>query len=164
MIAIGAILHTLSSTASDVLPYILPVLYGLVIVLGIAMILGKNPFDRISGGQVPILRSTSGTAFVYGVMLGPLTLPCTGPLVISAFVLGGVSGSGALVESLAYFTAFGVGFGWPLVLLPMVAAPFQRRFTRALASRHHQIGIASGLLLIAVAAFGLWTDFGPQSA
>ena len=34
-------------------------------------------------------------------------LPCTGPLVVSAFVIGGVAGTGQLVESLGYFVAFG---------------------------------------------------------
>lgn len=160
MISIGGGLYVLNSTASDVIPLVLPALYGVVIVLGAFMIAGKNPFMKLSGGSVPILKSSSGTAFVYGMMLGPLTLPCTGPLIISAFVLGGVGGGGALAESLAYFTAFGVGFGWPLVLLPLVAAPFQRRFTRTLANRHQLIGVVSGVLLIGVAVFGLWTDFG----
>ncbi len=164
MTAIGAGLHALNSTASDVLPYVLPVLYGVVIVLGVLMIAGKNPFAKVSGGSVPILKSSSGTAFVYGMMLGPLTLPCTGPLIISAFVLGGVGGNGALAESLAYFTAFGIGFGWPLVLLPLAAAPFQRRFTRSLAQHHQRIGVLSGVLLILVAAVGLWADFGPTTA
>ena len=163
MVAIGAALHLASTSAAEVLPVVLPVLYGSVIVLGVAMVAGRNPFTRISTREVPILGRPGATAFVYGLLLGPLTLPCTGPLIVSAFVLGGVSGGGALAESLAYFGAFGLGFGWPLVLLPLVAAPFQRRFTRALARRHQMISVASGLLLIGVALVGLWTDFGPSA-
>jgi cytochrome c-type biogenesis protein len=163
MVAIGAALHLASASAADVLPVLLPVLYGTVIVLGVAMVAGRNPFTTIATREVPILGRPSATAFVYGLLLGPLTLPCTGPLIVSAFVLGGVSGGGALIESLAYFGAFGLGFGWPLVVLPLVAAPLQRRFTRTLASRHHAISVVSGVLLIGVALVGLWTDFGPSA-
>lgn len=163
MVAIGALLHALRASAADVLPYLLPVLYGVVLLLGIAMLAGKNPFARIASTEAPILKSPNATAFIYGMMLGPLTLPCTGPLIVSAFVLGGASGTGALVDALAYFVAFGLGFGWPLVLLPMIAAPLQRRITRMLAARHRLISLLSGALLIVVACIGLVNDILPNA-
>ncbi len=163
MVAIGALLHSVRTSAADVLPYALPVLYGLVLVLGVAMLLGRNPFARMSSAQAPILKSPNGTAFVYGMMLGPMTLPCTGPLIISAFVIGGASGTGALLDSVAYFIAFGLGFGWPLVLLPMIAAPLQRRMTRFLTANHKAISFVSGVLLIAVAAIGILNDVVPNA-
>jgi cytochrome c-type biogenesis protein len=163
MVAIGALLHSVRTSAADVLPYALPVLYGLVLVLGVAMLMGRNPFARMSSAQAPILKSPNGTAFVYGMMLGPMTLPCTGPLIISAFVIGGASGTGALLDSVAYFIAFGLGFGWPLVLLPMIAAPLQRRMTRFLTSNHKAISIVSGVLLIVVAAIGILNDVVPNA-
>jgi cytochrome c-type biogenesis protein len=163
MVAIGALLHSVRTSAADVLPVALPVLYGLVLVLGVAMLFGRNPFARMSGTQAPILKSPNGTAFVYGMMLGPMTLPCTGPLIISAFVIGGASGTGALLDSVAYFIAFGLGFGWPLVLLPMIAAPLQRRMTRFLTSNHKVISIVSGVLLIAVAGIGIINEVVPNA-
>lgn len=163
MVAIGALLHSVRTSAADVLPVALPVLYGLVLVLGVAMLFGRNPFARMSSTQAPILKSPNGTAFVYGMMLGPMTLPCTGPLIISAFVIGGASGTGALLDSVAYFIAFGLGFGWPLVLLPMIAAPLRRRMTRFLTSNHRAISVVSGVLLIAVAGIGIWNDVIPNA-
>ena len=132
MVAIGLVLHLVSRTVADILDWLLPVMYGLVLVLGVAMVLGRNPFARLATTQVPILRSPAATAFVYGMLMAPLTLPCTGPLVISAFVIGGVSGGGALFESLRYFVWFALGFGWPLVVLPLLAAPKQQAITRFL--------------------------------
>jgi len=90
-----------------------------------------------------------------------LTLPCTGPLIISAFVLGSVAGSSAFVSSLAYSLFFGLGFGWPLVVLPLLAGPFQRQITRFLSTHHRIIGIASRILLLAIAAIGVWNDYHP---
>jgi cytochrome c-type biogenesis protein len=94
--------------------------------------------------------------------MGPLTLPCTGPLIISAFVLGGVRGTGALGDGLLYFFVFGLGFGWPLVLLPLVAAPVQRGLTRFLTRHHRAITMGSGVLLVGVAGAGWWFDIRPN--
>lgn len=162
MIALGGIVYLLSKTFSDVLGVLLPVMYALVAVLGVLMILDRNPLGRLRGAQVPLLSSPSGTAFTYGLAMGPLTLPCTGPLIISAFVLGGVRGAGVLGDSLVYFLFFGLGFGWPLALLPFLAAPAQARLTRFLTSHHRGITLLSGVLLLAVAFIGWWVDIRPN--
>ena len=99
---------------------------------------------------------------MYGLAMGPLTLPCTGPLIISAFVLGGVRGNAALLDGLVYFLFFGLGFGWPLVVLPLLAAPAQLSMTRFLTRHHRAITIVSGVLLLAVAFIGWWVDIRPN--
>lgn len=162
MVAIGLVFHLLSRSVSEVLDWLLPAMYGLVLVLGLAMVAGRNPFARLATTQVPILRSPSATAFGYGMLMAPLTLPCTGPLIVSAFVIGGVSGSGALFDSLRYFVWFALGFGWPLVLLPLLAAPKQRSITRFLARHHRAITAGSGVLLVGIAVVGYWSDVRPS--
>lgn len=158
MVGFGAVLHLLSRSFADVLGVMLPVLYGLVAVLGVLMLLDRNPLVKMRTAQVPILSGPASSAYVYGLVMGPLTLPCTGPLIISAFVVGGVAGSGELVDGLVYFFFFGLGFGWPLVLLPLLAAPAQQKMTRFLTRHHRVITILSGLLLLGVAAAGYWFD------
>lgn len=162
MVALGGLLHLLSRSFSDVLGVMLPVLYGLVAVLGVLMLLDRNPLVWMRTAQVPLLSGPASSAFVYGLAMGPLTLPCTGPLIISAFVVGGVAGSGELVDGLVYFLFFGLGFGWPLVLLPLLAAPAQQRMTRFLTRNHRAITILSGVLLLGVAAAGWWFDIRPN--
>lgn len=162
MVGLGALLHLLSRSFSDVLGVMLPVLYGLVAVFGVLMLLDRNPLVRMRTAQVPILSGPASSAFVYGLAMGPLTLPCTGPLIISAFVVGGVAGSGELADGLVYFLFFGLGFGWPLVLLPLLAAPAQQRMTRFLTRNHRAITILSGMLLLGVAAAGWWFDIRPN--
>ena len=162
MVLIGALLYLLSRTFSDVLGVARPVMYGLVAVLGVLMILDRNPLVRMRTAEAPIVSIPSATAFIYGFAMAPLTLPCTGPLIISAFVLGGVRGSGALSDGLLYFFFFGLGFGWPLVLLPLLAAPAQQSITRFLTRHHRAVTIVSGLLLLAVAVIGWWVDIRPN--
>lgn len=159
MTGVAAVLSLVNRAFADVLPFVLPVAFGLVAVLGVLMILDRNPLQRIGTSQAPVLRSPAASAFLYGAALAPMTLPCTGPVILSAFVLGGLGGAGELAEGIAYFVAFGLGFGWPLVLLPLLTGGVQRRFTRFLTRHHRAVNVASGVLLIGVAAVGVWVDF-----
>jgi cytochrome c-type biogenesis protein len=157
MLAVGLILFLLRRSFGTILPWLLPLVYGSVILLGLALLLGKNPFARLATANAPIFRNPLLTAFAYGLLLGPMTLPCAGPLIVSAFVLGAGS-IGTLADSLAYTLAFGLGFGWPLVALPLLAVPAQRYLTRLLAGRYDLLTRASGLILIGIGLFGAWTE------
>lgn len=161
MLGLGVVLFLLQRSFSTILPVLLPAIYGVVIGLGVLLLAGYNPFNGFAAAQTPALRNPYWTAFVYGLLLGPMTLPCAGPLVISAFLLG--TGSVArLADSLTYFLAFGLGFGWPLVLLPLVTLPFQRHFTRWLAHKYQLLTRVSGILLLVIGVFGLYTDVLPN--
>ena len=161
MLAVGLALFLLRRTFGTILPWLLPLVYGSVVVLGLALLLGRNPFARLASTQAPVFRNPFLTAFAYGLLLGPMTLPCVGPLVVSAFVLGAGS-IGSLADSLGYTLAFGLGFGWPLVALPLLAAPLQRHLTRWLAGRYSLLTRAAGLLLVGIGLFGIWAEVLPS--
>lgn len=161
MLALGWVLFKLNQTFSSIFSWFLPVVFATVIVLGVMMLVGKNPFARMTSLQVPVVRSPLATAFLYGVLLGPMTLPCTGSLIISTFVLG-VGDPRSLMEGIFYFLTFGLGFGWPLVVLPFVATPVQHHITRWLTRHYALVGRLSGALVIGVAVFGFWADVLPS--
>ncbi len=161
MLGIGALLFALQQTFSAILPLLLPIIYGVVILLGVLMLAGYNPFKRLSSSQAPLLRNPYAAAYLYGLLIGPMTLPCAGPLVISAFLIGSGSFS-RLADGLLYFLFFGLGFGWPLLLLPLIAQPMQRRFTRWLTSNSGVLTRFSGVLLIAIGIWGIINDLLPN--
>jgi cytochrome c-type biogenesis protein len=161
MTVIGALLFALQQTFGALLPILLPVIYAVVILLGVLMLLGRNPFSRLTTRQTPALRNPFVAAYVYGLMLGPMTLPCAGPIILSAFLLG--SGSvAALSEGLLFFLAFGLGFGWPLVLLPFLAMPLQRRFTSWMTRNYGVLTRFSGALLVIIGLVGVTVDLLPN--
>jgi len=161
MLLIGLIVFVLQQTFSVLLPVVLPLVYGLVIVSGVLLLLERNPFARLAIAQTPVLRNRFAAAYVYGLLLGPMTLPCTGPIISSAFFLG-ASNTQLLVDGLIYFFFFGLGFGWPLIVLPWIALPLQRRFVGWLSIHHQLLNRASGILLIAVGVFGIVTELLPN--
>lgn len=161
MLLIGFVLYALNAAFGDLLMVLLPALYLLIIVFGVLMLVGRNPFARLATAQAPLLKNPYLTAYVYGLFFGPMTLPCTGPVITTAFVLGASDG-GNLVVEIVYILAFGLGFGWPLVLLPFFALPLQRRITAWLAQNHLVLTRASGILLVAIGLFGFLTEIIPQ--
>ncbi|MEN9937355.1 MAG: hypothetical protein RLZZ387_3934 [Chloroflexota bacterium] len=161
MLVVGLVLFALRQSVAGILPLLLPLVYGVVLVLGVLLLLGRNPFKRLTSARAPVLRNPYATAYLYGVLLGPMTLPCTGPLIISAFVLG-AGDAAALGDGLLYFLLFGLGFGWPLVALSLVAATTGRRLTRWFAQREPVIQRLSGVLLLGIALLGLWVDVLPS--
>lgn len=161
MILVGGLLYAFQASFGGLLIWLLPIIYGAVIALGGLMLCGVNPFTRVARVRNPVLKNPLASAYLYGVLLGPMTLPCTGPVVVSAFLLGAGSAS-ALTGSLLYFLAFGLGFGWPLILLPLPSSVLQRRGVRWLTVHHLLLTRLSGLLLIGVGLFGIVTELLPQ--
>lgn len=161
MLLVGLVMFVFRQTFGAVLPWLLPVIYVVVIGMGLLMLSGRNPFARFTAVQTPVLGNPFAAAYVYGLLLGPMTLPCAGPLVVSAFLLGAGSFTN-LANSIAYFIAFGIGFGWPLVVLPFAAMPLQRRFTRWTGQNYKMLTRFSGVLLIAIGVFGLVVDVAPN--
>lgn len=163
MTLIGLLLFVLQASFASIFPWLLPLIYLTVIGLGGLMLFGINPFNRMTTLQAPILRNPYASAYLYGLLLGPMTLPCTGPIILSAFVLG-VGSVGMLADGLGFFLAFGLGFGWPLVILPLFALPLQQKATRWLSQRHALLTRVSGILLIAIGIFGVVTEILPNLA
>ena len=162
MVLIGLILFLINASFGDLFVVLLPVVYGLVILMGIGMIFGWNPFAKLATAQSPILRNPFITAYVYGLLFGPMTLPCTGPIILSAFALGAGDAT-ELANGIIYFLFFGLGFGWPLVALSFVSSSLSRVVVGWLTRNHLVLTRVSGVILIAVGIFGILTELLPQS-
>lgn len=153
MIVVGAVLVVVSVPIGRVASFLVPIVDAVLITLGVLLIAGKNPFNRLPGLGVPIVRNPYGQAFVYGAMLGPIALPCAGPFL--AAMLAVSVGFGDVVLRLGTFVVFGLGFGLPLVVLSLLAGARQRSIVRFVTSHHRAIEIVSGVVLIAVALWDL---------
>ncbi|MEO6626283.1 MAG: cytochrome c biogenesis protein CcdA [Burkholderiaceae bacterium] len=162
MLVVGWLLYLLKASFGDILTVLLPIIYAVVALIGVLMIAGRNPFNRLGTIQAPVLRNPYAAAYVYGLLLGPMTLPCAGPIVLSAFLLGAGSIQ-ALAGSLLYFVVFGLGFGWPLVVLPLIAPPLQRNFTGWMTRNYRSLTMASGTLLVLIAVFGFVMEVLPNT-
>ena len=151
MLALGGLIALLAVPTASVLAVIIPLADALILLLGILLLLNRNPFKTLPQIQVPVLRHPLLNAYVYGLLYGPIALPCSGPLVVSIFALSLTVADFA--SKLSVFLLFGLGFGLPLLLLSFLAGATQKWITRFFAQHSTAFNRIAGLLLIGVAIF-----------
>ena len=140
-----------------VLGYAVPRIDGLLIMLGVMLLAGINPFMKLPSVRVPGAKGPVSQAYVYGIFLGPIALPCAGPFLIVTLAIS--VGAAETIGTLATFFVFGLGFGLPLVLLSVLARARQDTVVRFLARHHRAIELISGALLIGAGLLDLWINW-----
>jgi cytochrome c-type biogenesis protein len=154
MLALGGLIALLSVPISRALLFLIPLADLLLLTLGILLLLDINIFTTLPQVHMPVLRHRPFlNAYVYGLLYGPLTLPCSGPLVVSIFVLS--LSPGEALSKMWTFLWFGIGFGMPLLILSVLSGGLQRQLTRVFAWHSRLINTAGGLLLIAIVIYDL---------
>ena len=157
MLALGGIIAWLSVSVGQALSIIIPIADLIIIFLGVLLLLNINPFKTLPQIQVPVLSNPFVNAFVYGLLYGPIALPCSGPLVVSIFALSFTAAE--FLSKLNIFFWFGMGFGLPLLALSFLSGAAQRWITRQFAQRARLINLVSGVLLIGVGVYDLISNW-----
>ena len=157
MMLIGFVVFLVAVPMGRILGFAIPFIDLLLIALGVMLLAGINPFVRVRSIRVPGARGPLSQAYVYGMFLGPIALPCAGPFLVALLVVS--VGAAESVGALATFFVFGLGFGLPLVLLSVLARARQDTVVRFLARHHRQIEIISGVLLIGAGIWDLWINW-----
>jgi len=153
MLTLGGVIALLSVSVGQALSIIIPIADLIIILLGVLLLLNINPFKKFPQIQVPVLSHPFVNAFVYGLLYGPIALPCSGPLVVSIFALSLTAGE--FFSKLNIFFWFGMGFGIPLLVLSFFSGAAQRWITRQFAQRARLINLVSGLLLFGIGVYDL---------
>lgn len=153
MLTLGGIIALLSVSVGRALSVVIPIADLIIILLGLLLLLNINPFKTLPQIQVPVLSHPFVNAFVYGLLYGPIALPCSGPLVVSIFALSFTAAE--FFSKLNIFFWFGMGFGIPLLVLSFFSGAAQRWITRQFAQRARLINFVSGALLAIIGLYDL---------
>jgi cytochrome c-type biogenesis protein len=157
MLALGLFIALISVSVGQALAVAIPLADLLIIGLGVMLLLNVNPFKRLPQIRVPLLSNPYANAFVYGLLYGPIALPCSGPLVVGIFTLSLTAGEA--VSKLGVFLWFGLGFGLPLLALSFLSGATQRWLTRQFAQHARLINTIGGLLLVGIGLYDLWSNW-----
>src|SRR5262249_6323142 len=113
------------------------------------------------GIAVPLAAGPYRQAFVYGLVLGPLALPCAGPVLLALLAIALDPADVALRP--ATVVAFGLGMGLPLAGLSLASFARGHALAHAIAAHHAAIDRIAGAALIAIGALDLrgWWLAGP---
>src|SRR5262249_22287333 len=144
MLALGSLIAALGVPSSRLLAYVVPLTDVVILSLGVLLVLDRQPFAwlphlhvRVPTGRYPWL-----SAYVYGLLYGPLALPCSSPLVVGVFAVG-LTYAEAL-DRLSAFVWFGIGVGTPLLALSVLSSSLQRHVTSLVARRSRLLNALGG--------------------
>jgi cytochrome c-type biogenesis protein len=157
MLVLGGVIASLSVSLGRALAVVIPLADLLIISLGVLLLLNINPFKALPQIQVPVLSHPFANAFVYGLLYGPIALPCAGPLVIGIFAFSLTASD--FFSQLGIFLWFGVGFGAPLLVLSLLTGAVQRGITRLFARHSRRVNLVGGALLVGIGVYDLWTNW-----
>jgi len=151
VIAVALVVTALAVSLSALLAILVPVTTVALVALGLVMLAGRNPFGRIAAIRVPMVRHPLAQAYLYGLSLGPVAVPCAGGFLIA--LLGISLGLVDAAARVATFIVFGLGFCLPLIVLALVGAVRGQAIARAIAARHGVVlRVAGGMLIVAAFA------------
>ena len=153
MLVLGGLIAWLAVPIGSILLYIIPLADLLILLLGILLLLDRNPFKVLPQIQIPLFRHPYMNAYVYGLLYGPIALPCSGPMVVSIFALSFTVGEA--FNQLWVFLWFGLGLGIPLLILSLLSGVLQRQLTALFAHHSRIVNFIGGLLLVGIALYDL---------
>lgn len=153
MILVGVVLWLVAAPFGDVLRWSVPIVTVVLVVLGLVLLAGRNPFARVAGVRVPVIRNPLAQAYVYGLVVGPVALPCAGPFLVALLAISVGLADG--LTRVGSFVVYGLGFGLPLVALAAIGAAPGEAVSRVLARHHGAVFRAAGALLIVTALYEL---------
>jgi cytochrome c-type biogenesis protein len=153
MLAIGAAFALIARPLGDFNRIMLPLADGLLIALGLLLIAGRNPFARLPQLSTAIAtgRRPAIGAYVYGLAFAPIAVPCSGPFIVAIFAFSLTLSD--IVEQMAFFLAFGIGFGFPLFVIGLLGQVRGAELARVLARWERPLQVVLGTALVAV---GIW--------
>ena len=157
MLALGLLISLLSVSIGAALTIAIPVADIFIIGLGIALLLDYNPFKTLPQVQVPVLKNPYINAYIYGLLYGPIALPCSGPLVVGIFTYSLTAGEA--FSKLSIFFWFGIGFVMILLLLSFLSGSAQHWLVRFFARHARTINVIGGVLLIGVGVYDLFNNW-----
>lgn len=157
MLFLGAVIAALSVSIGSALSIVVPLADLILIVLGVLLIADRNPFKSIPQIQVPAFKHPFANAFIYGLLYGPIALPCSGPLVVSIFAIS--LQSSAFLDRLGTFLWFGLGFGLPLLVLSFLGGALARPITRFFARHSRWVNLVSGLIILGLGVYDLFINW-----
>ncbi len=153
MLILGGLIALLSISIGSAMKYLIPVVDLVIIFLGVLLLFNVNPFKQIRTIRSPVLKNPYVNAFIYGMLYAPISLPCSGALLISIFAIS--LSNQEVLSRLSTFLWFGLGFGIPLLVLSLMAGAAQKSLTGFFVRYNRWINIGAGLLLIGIGIYDL---------
>ena len=152
MLIVGLLLSMIGELASTLLEALSIIVGIILIVLGLVIIVKpKFMYKLASSSGIKITRTGILGAFEYGLLFGPLILPCSLPIVLAVFLTSFTVAQS--IGRLLIFIIYGIGMGIPITLIVLLTSELRKAVISKYVKVSRKIDYISGAILI---IFGIY--------
>ena len=156
---IGAAVAAGGAAVKSYLLYLAPAVGFVIVLLGLAMVLGKTEFFDRFGGLLSSysskigVRSQHSGLFLYGVGYGLASMGCQAPVFV-ALIFAGLTAGGAL-KALLVFLSFSIGMGCMMLTISLLVGTAKMKVLDRMRQLTPYINRVCGVILIIVGVYFL---------
>jgi len=159
MLALGLIFSTIiQASLTSVIEIISPIAFGILGVMSIAMILDLDFQRYLPSKSSPEFENPLLNAYSFGFFFGAIIIPCN-PAFIATFFARAFLFETPLT-SIANFTMFGLGIGFPLMAFSILSSSKSQEVIGFLQKHDSLIHRGSGVVMLSISLYYLVNVFG----
>jgi cytochrome c-type biogenesis protein len=158
MLLLGIIFTTiLQSSLTNAIGIISPIAFGILAIISLLLIFNIDLSSFIPKFQVPMSKSPTKSALLYGFFFGSIVIPCN-PGFIAAFLSRSLLITSP-ISSMLNFLFFGLGLGFPLLLFSLISVNYSQSIIRFLTHHKRTINFLAGLVMLGISIYYLFFVF-----
>ena len=164
MLLMGLVFTTiLEISLTSVVQIVSPIAFGILLIISLALIstgiyslvFGKEVdiWRFLPKGRAPVARNPWISAFLYGFFFGAIVVPCN-PGFIAILFARAVS-TVDFVQNVFRFLFFGVGVGFPLLVLAGISSTSTDAIINFLTKNGKWVNLVAGLIMLGISLYYL---------
>ncbi len=158
MVSLGLVFTTiLQVSLTNVIGIASPIAFGILMVISLLLIFNVDVGRFLPKAHVGIKRNPWVSALLYGFFFGAIVVPCN-PLFIAALFTRTIS-TVSFLENILRFLFFGVGVGFPLLVIAAVSTAAADAVIGFLTKRKRVINTVAGLIMLGISIYYLFFVF-----
>ncbi|MBT3363655.1 MAG: cytochrome C biogenesis protein [Chloroflexi bacterium] len=164
MFLVGLIFTTLFEVSlTGIVDIVSPIAFGILLVISLILIITStislvsdvniNVWKFLPKGRAPMVKNPWLSAFLYGFFFGAIVIPCN-PGFIAILFARAVS-TVDFVENIFRFLFFGLGLGFPLLILAGISSTATDKIINFLTKHGKWLNLAAGLIMFGISLYYL---------
>ena len=159
MLLLGIIFTTvLQVSLTNVIGIISPIAFGILGLISLLLIFNIDIGRFLPKFQAPAAKNPLLRGFLFGFFFGAIVIPCN-PLFIAAFFTQAALNSANFVSNMISFLFFGIGIGFPLIVLSLISSTASRSIIGYLTKRKRTINMLAGIMMLAISIYYIFFVF-----
>jgi len=156
MLVVGLVFTTVIETSlTRVIQIVSPIAFGMLAVISVFLILNIDASRILRQARVPSVKNPYVSALLYGLFFGAIVIPCNPGIIAAFFSKALATTTSDFLLNMLHFLLFGVGIGFPLLVIALVSGTVSQTIVRSLVRNKGVINRVAGVIMLGISVYYL---------